>query len=100
MPRLNGLQAARAIRRISSVPIILFARYAEAVLAQDVLSVGIDAVVPKAGNLSLLGKQVNLLLSNVQQNKLFAGRRPEYLSSRPISDVDVLNGTVSAGAGR
>ena len=100
MPRLNGLQAARAIRRISSVPIILFTLYAEAVRAQDVLSVGIDAVVPKAGNLSLLGKQVNLLLSNVQQNKLFAGRRPEYLSSRPISDVDVLNGTVSAGARR
>ena len=70
MPRLNGLQAARAIRRISSVPIILFTLYAEAVRAQDVLSVGIDAVVPKAGNLSLLGKQVNLLLSNVQQKKV------------------------------
>jgi len=99
MPRLNGLQAARAIRRISSVPIILFTLYAEAVRAQDVLSVGIDAVVPK-GNLSLLGKQINLLLSNVQQKKLFAGRRPEYLSSRPTSDVDVLNRTVSAGARR
>jgi CheY-like chemotaxis protein len=48
MPRLNGLQAARAIRRISSVPIILFTFYAEAVRAQGVLSVGIDAVVPKA----------------------------------------------------
>jgi DNA-binding NarL/FixJ family response regulator len=100
MPRLNGLQAARAIRRISSVPIILFTLYAEAVRAQDVLSVGIDAVVPKAGNLSLLGKQVNLLLSNVQQKKLFAGGRPEYLSRRPTSDVDVLNRTVPAGARR
>jgi DNA-binding NarL/FixJ family response regulator len=97
MPRLNGLQAARAIRRISSVPIILFTPYAEAVRAQDVLSVGIDAVVPKAGNLSLLAKQVDLLLSNVQQKKFFAGRRPEYLRSRPTPDVDVLNGTVSAG---
>jgi DNA-binding NarL/FixJ family response regulator len=82
MPRLNGLQAARAIRRITSVPIILFTLYAEAVRAQDVLSVGIDAVVPKAGNLSLLAKQVDLLLSNVQQNKFFAGRRPEYLRSQ------------------
>jgi DNA-binding response OmpR family regulator len=100
MPRLNGLQAARAIRRISSVPIILFTLYAEAVRAQDVLSVGIDAVVPKVGNLSLLVKQVNLLLSNVQQKKLFVGRRPEYLRSTPTSDVDVLNGTVSAGARR
>jgi DNA-binding NarL/FixJ family response regulator len=100
MPRLNGLQAARAIRRISSVPIILFTLYAEAVRAQDVLSVDIDAVVPKAGNLSLLGKQVNLLLSTVQQKKLFAGRRPEYLRSTPTSDVDVLNGTASAGARR
>jgi DNA-binding NarL/FixJ family response regulator len=99
-PRLNGLQAARAIRRISSVPIILFALYADAVRAQDVLSVGIDAVVPKAGNLSLLGKQVNLLLSNVQQKKPFAGRRPVHLHSRPTSDVDVLHGTVSAGARR
>jgi DNA-binding NarL/FixJ family response regulator len=69
MPRLNGLQAARAIRRNSSVPIILFTRYAEAVRAQDVLSVGIDAVVPRTGNLSLLGKQINLLLGNVQQNR-------------------------------
>ena len=100
MPRLNGLQAARAIRRISSVPIILFTLYAEAVRAQDVLSVGIDAVVPKAGNLSLLGKQVNLLLSNVQQNKLFAGGRPEYLSRKPTSDVEVLSRTVPAGARR
>jgi DNA-binding NarL/FixJ family response regulator len=100
MPRLNGLQAARAIRRISSVPIILFTLYAEAVRAQDVLSVGIDAVVPKAENLSLLGKQVNLLLSNVQQNKLFAGGRPEYLSRKPTSDVEVLSRTVPAGARR
>jgi DNA-binding NarL/FixJ family response regulator len=100
MPRLNGLQAARAIRRISSVPIILFTLYAEAVRAQDVLSVGIDAVVPKAGNLSLLRQQVNLLLSNVQQNKIFVARRREYLPSRPKSDVDVLNGTVSGGARR
>lgn len=100
MPRFNGLQAARAIRRISSVPIILFIRYAEAVRAQDILSVGIDAVVPKAGNLSLLGKQVNLLLSNALQKQVFAGRRPEYLSSEPTSDDDVLNGTVSAGARR
>jgi len=100
MPRLNGLQAARAIRRISPVPIILFTVYAEAVRAQDVLSVGIDAVVPKAENLSLLGKQVNLLLNNVQQKKFFAGRRSEYLPGRPTSDVDVLNGTVSGGARR
>src|ERR1700731_4082906 len=46
MPRLNGLQAARAIRRISPVPIILFPVNAEPVRVQDVLSVGIDAVVP------------------------------------------------------
>lgn len=66
MPRLNGLQAARAIRRITSVPIILFTLYAEAVQPQDILSAGIDAVVPKAGNLSLLGKHVNLLLNKAQ----------------------------------
>jgi DNA-binding NarL/FixJ family response regulator len=100
MPRLNGLQAARAIRRISSVPIILFTLYVAAVRPEDVLSVGIDAVVPKAGNLSLLGKQVNFLLSTVQQKKLFADRGPGYLRSTPTSDVDVLNGTLSAGARR
>jgi two-component system chemotaxis response regulator CheB len=65
MPRLNGLQAARAIRRISSAPIILFTLYTEGIRPQDILSVGINAVVRKAGNLSLLGKQVNLLLNNV-----------------------------------
>src|SRR3984893_12083209 len=100
MPRLNGLQAARAIRRISSVPIILFTPYAEAVRAQDVLSVGIDAVVPKARNLSSLGKQVNLLLSNVQKKQLLEGGRPDYFPNKPTSEADVLNGTVSAGARR
>ena len=80
MPRLNGLQAARAIRRISSVPIILFTLHAEAVRAQDALAVGIDAVVPKAGNLSLLGKQVNFLLSNVPKRNF---SRAEGLSICP-----------------
>ena len=100
MPRLSGLQAARAIRRITSVPIILFTLYAETVRAQDILSVGIDAVVPKAENLSLLGKHVSLLLNNVQQKQLVQGKRPEYLPSRPRSKVDVLNGTVPGGARR
>jgi hypothetical protein len=35
--------------QVGVILIILFARYAEAVRAQDVLSVGIDAVVPKGG---------------------------------------------------
>jgi DNA-binding NarL/FixJ family response regulator len=77
MPRLNGLQAARAIRRISSAPIILRTLYAEDVRAQDALSAGIDAVVPKVGNFWLLEKEVDLLLRNVRQKKRLAVRRSE-----------------------
>jgi hypothetical protein len=48
----------------------------------------------------LLGKQVNLLLSNVQKKQLLEGKRPDYLPNKPTSEADVLNGTVSAGARR
>ena len=62
MAGLNGLQAARAIRRISAAPIILFTFYADAIGPKDVLSAGIDAVVSKVADISLLTDQVKLLL--------------------------------------
>ena len=62
MPRMNGLQAAKAVRSNSKVPIILFTMYAGELGLQDALSAGVDAVVSKVGNLTVLLSQVESLL--------------------------------------
>lgn len=69
MPHLDGLQAARAIRKISSVPIILFTFDADVIRSQGKLPVGIDAVVSKIEDISCLEEQVNLLLNGVLADK-------------------------------
>lgn len=49
MPRMNGLDAARELRaRMSSVPIILFTWFADAVLPRDAAAAGISAVISKS----------------------------------------------------
>ena len=49
MPVLNGLQAARSIRRkLPDTPIILFTLYAEAVTPQDAEAAGVNAVISKS----------------------------------------------------
>jgi two-component system response regulator AlgR len=63
MPGLDGLQAARAIRRRSAVPIILFTFYADAIRARDISSAGINVVVSKVADLCFLADQVNRLLN-------------------------------------
>jgi DNA-binding NarL/FixJ family response regulator len=48
MPILNGLDAARGIRRIKqAIPIILFSGYSDLLTQEEARSVGIAALVPK-----------------------------------------------------
>ncbi len=63
MPRMNGLQAARALRITSRVPIILFTLYASEISSADIIPAGINAVVSKVADLALLAKQVQTLLA-------------------------------------
>jgi two-component system, NarL family, response regulator LiaR len=64
MPRMNGLQAACAIRRVlHEVPIILFTMYADAIRPQEASSAGVNAVVSKNGELSALAEQIQALLA-------------------------------------
>ena len=63
MPRMNGLQAARILRSMSSeLPIILFTMHAEAVSDSDASAAGITSVVSKMASISELSKCVEGLL--------------------------------------
>jgi|SRR5580693_7024686 DNA-binding NarL/FixJ family response regulator len=62
MPRMNGLQAARELRKLNvATPIILFTMYADAVRSVDVEKAGITAVVNKS-DLEALRQHVEILL--------------------------------------
>jgi len=64
MPRMNGLQAARELKKIrEDVRIVLFTSYADAVRERDVLSAGVHAVVSKSDHLSVLVQRVQDLLA-------------------------------------
>ena len=55
MPVLNGLDAARGIRRIEqAIPIILFSGYSDLLTREEACSVGIAALVSKSEPSSLL----------------------------------------------
>ena len=63
MPRLNGIEAAPILKRLlPETPIVLFTSYEDALAGFDVQSVGIDAVVSKGGDLSLLLESVQNLM--------------------------------------
>lgn len=62
MPRMNGLQAARELRKLNvDAPIILFTLYADAVRPTDAENAGITAVVIKS-DLEALRQHVEVLL--------------------------------------
>ena len=64
MPRLNGFEAARALRATGSrVPIILFTLHADVVSPVQASAAGIDAVVAKIGGCGALAIQVERLLA-------------------------------------
>ena len=63
MPRMNGFEAARALRASGSrVPIILFTLHADVVSPVQASAAGIDAVVAKIGGCEALSSQVERLL--------------------------------------
>ncbi len=54
MPRMNGLQAARALRdTMRAVPIILFTWYADAIQAADAAAAGVSVVISKTNPVAL-----------------------------------------------
>ena len=62
MPRMNGLDTARALRvMMRNVPIILFTWYADAIHADDIAAAGVSAVVSKT-NPAALQKHINKLV--------------------------------------
>jgi DNA-binding NarL/FixJ family response regulator len=62
MPRMNGLQTARELRKLNvDAPIILFTMYADAVRPADAAKAGITAVVNK-DDLEALRARVEILL--------------------------------------
>jgi DNA-binding NarL/FixJ family response regulator len=66
MPRMNGLQAARILRRmLNDVPIILFTLHAGAIVFSEAQGAGVSAVVSKSDGLNGLLRQVELLLEPV-----------------------------------
>jgi DNA-binding NarL/FixJ family response regulator len=61
MPRMNGLQAARALRAtMRTVPSILFTWYVDAIQPQDVADAGVGAVISKTNPAALQKYIANL----------------------------------------
>ena len=61
MPRMNGLQTARALRAtMRTVPIILFTWYADAIQPQDAADAGVSAVISKTNPAALQRHIANL----------------------------------------
>jgi CheY-like chemotaxis protein len=64
MPRMNGFEAARELRFLSRVPIILFTISAASIREDEATAAGVNVVVSKTEILSL-EHHVNRLLSAV-----------------------------------
>jgi DNA-binding NarL/FixJ family response regulator len=63
MPLMNGFDAARVIKRLMpSVPMILFTFYVYPAIEAEARAAGVDAVVPKSENTSVLVRIVRGLL--------------------------------------
>jgi len=84
MPVLNGLDAARGIRRIKqAVPISWFSGYSDLLTKEEARSVGIAAVVPKS--------EPSMLLIIAAQK--FSGRAPPEV---PNAESDLDSGDSAA----
>jgi DNA-binding NarL/FixJ family response regulator len=63
MPRMNGVEAAPMLKKIfPETPIIMLTSHYPAVQDLSALPIGIDAVVPKDGGLSILLRYVETLI--------------------------------------
>jgi CheY-like chemotaxis protein len=64
MPRMNGLEAATALRPIvPNVPIIMFTLYKDRVLSQLARKAGVKSVLSKTDELNALLKEVQRLVN-------------------------------------
>jgi len=62
MPIMNGVDAARVLRtRMPAIPIIMFTSHDDPLLQQELLSVGLTAVVSKSDSSALTQKARTLL---------------------------------------
>ena len=63
MPLMNGIDAARALRRLMpTVPLIVFSEYSDVFSAEEARSAGVSALVSKSEHASvLIGKARSLL---------------------------------------
>lgn len=63
MPRMNGIDAARILKKIlPQTPIVMLTSHHPSVLGYDAQAAGIDAVVAKDGDMSLLMVSLQELL--------------------------------------
>ena len=63
MPRMSGIEAAPILKKmLPQTPIVLLTSHQRALQGYDAHSVGIDLVVPKGGDISLLLNSVQELL--------------------------------------
>jgi DNA-binding NarL/FixJ family response regulator len=63
MPVMNGLEAARALKRLlPRVPVLMFTNFDAAPLKREALAAGIRAVVSKSGSLESLVSAIQGLL--------------------------------------
>jgi DNA-binding NarL/FixJ family response regulator len=64
MPRMNGLEAAAALRQIvPNVPLILFTLHRDSISSSTARGLGIASVVSKTEKIEVLFKEVQRLLS-------------------------------------
>jgi DNA-binding NarL/FixJ family response regulator len=67
MPRMNGIEAARALKKLlPQTPIVMLTSHEPAVFGYDAHAAGIDAVVKKDGDLSSLMASLQGLLQEAQ----------------------------------
>jgi len=65
MPRMNGLQAASELRKISpNIPIILFTLYGETLSKTEVVKTGVSLVLSKTEPLSTLIEKAHELMGS------------------------------------
>jgi len=66
MPVMNGLDAARAIKRVlPDVPVIMFSNYSDKFSEEEARSAGISAMVAKTESVIVLVTKARLLINNI-----------------------------------
>ncbi len=67
MPHMNGIEAARVLKKIlPQTPIVMLTSHHPSVLGYDARAAGIDAVVAKDGDMSLLMASLKGLLQEAR----------------------------------